>query len=115
MANVYTRIANASADVSKVALELKTMLADGVIDAREINRLPALAEQMLDASVMIDDVACDIDYAKQVLTLGRERTPNAVLLARSNKLASLLWRISLRRKAKAPVLAEAQRTADGSR
>lgn len=109
VANVYTRIAKASDELTHLALELKEMLSDGRIDAYELRRLPTLAEEIMDTGAHVADVEQDIDFAKQVLTLGRERTPNNALLAKSNRTKEYLqYRMSARSKRNASVETEAQ-------
>lgn len=109
MANVYTRIARASDELTSLALELKGMIADGHVDPCELRRLVVVAEEILDTGANVADIEEDIDFAKQALTLGRKHTPNNALLAKSNRTTEYLeYRMTARSKRNASVLPEAQ-------
>jgi hypothetical protein len=74
--NVMSRVDRAGLRLTEIGLDLREMIADGVIDQQEIEQLQRLAGDVLDVAVEVEDVSLDVECARQVLRLGRPRTPN---------------------------------------
>lgn len=77
--NVMSRIDQAGLRLTEIGLDLQAMVADGVIDPQEIRKLQERADDLLEEAVEIEDVALDVECARQVLRIGRTRTPNREL------------------------------------
>ena len=69
--------------IQKLGDRVREMLADGVVDDEELERLFGVARQaeelgyeVEDVALDVQDVGADILHAKQALTIGRHATPN---------------------------------------
>jgi hypothetical protein len=80
------RIDNTGSDVAQIAVSMRLMLVDGHVDDGEITRLEAIADQLTKTANELDDVATDIQYAQQVLRIGRHRSPERHLRDRMRGL-----------------------------
>jgi hypothetical protein len=80
------RIDNTGSDVAQIAVGMRLILVDGHVDDSEMARLEAMADQLTETANELDDVATDIQYAQQVLRIGRHRSPERHLRDRMRGL-----------------------------
>lgn len=92
MSNTTAKIDMAGLRLVDIGLEIREMASDGVIDAGELKRLLARADDVVNVAADVEDVAVDIALVRQILKLGRERSPDRHLRERIIDIGRVLTR-----------------------